>query len=156
VLGGDRKGRAAVRAKEEEEGVGESVQREVGPVLGGGPHLSPGEGQAGTRVPSAETSVIGDVTVNRRSLKRGREPGSGRVDLRGGAHHPQAGQAAFVGEEEFKWGEAGFHSQDVGRGARKAVSGPSLDLVPEGREFSCHVDSGHEGVRAIAENREQK
>ena len=53
VLGGDRKGRAAVRTKEEKQRVGESVQREVSPVLGRGSHLSPGEGQAGTRVSAA-------------------------------------------------------------------------------------------------------
>jgi len=68
VLGGDRKGRAAVSAKEEKQRVGESVQREVSPVLGRGSQLSPGEGQAGTRVAAAKDSVIGDVTVYRRCL----------------------------------------------------------------------------------------
>jgi len=68
VLGGDRKGRAAARAKKEEHRVGESVQWEVSPVLGRGPLLAPGEGQAGSRVPAAEESVIGGVAVWRRCL----------------------------------------------------------------------------------------
>jgi len=44
VLGGDREGGMAVQAEEEENGVGEGVQGEVGSVLGRGPRLMPGEG----------------------------------------------------------------------------------------------------------------
>ena len=80
----------------------------MSPVLGRGPQLAPGEGQAGTRVATAEGPVVGGVSMQRRSLKGGREPSGGRVDLRRGAHHPQTGQAKFVREKEVEWGKAGF------------------------------------------------
>jgi len=62
----------------------------------------------------------------------------------------------FVFEEEVQWGEAGLHSQDVDRSERKAARGPPLDLVLEGRELSCHVNSQLESVRVVAEHWEKK
>ena len=44
----------------------------------------------------------------------------------------------------------------MGGGAHKAVGCPSLDIVPECGELPGHVDSGHEGVRAIAEDGEEE
>jgi len=76
--------------------------------------------------------MIRGVAAQRLSQKGGWESGCSWVDLRGGAHYPQAGQATFVSEEEVQWGEAGFDSQDVSGSARKAVRGPPLDLMPEG------------------------
>jgi len=74
----------------------------------------------------------------------------------GGAHHPQASQAVLVRAEEVESGEAGFHSQDVGWGARETAGGPPLDLVAEGREFSRPVNIGLESVRAVAEDWKEK
>jgi len=54
--------------------------------------------------------------------------------------------------EEIEWGKAGLNSQDVSRGAREAVGGPSLDLVLKGGELSRHVYSGLESVCAVAED----
>ena len=53
----------AVRAKKEKHRVGAGVQREVSRVLGRGPMLRPGEGQASTRVPAAKDSMVECVTV---------------------------------------------------------------------------------------------
>ena len=46
VLGGDREGAEPVLAQKEQHRVGEGVEREVGPVLGGWSRLGPREGQA--------------------------------------------------------------------------------------------------------------
>jgi len=100
--------------------------------------------------------VIRSVTVPRRRAQGGGEPSGRRVDLRWRTDYHQAGQAAFVCEEEVDWRQAGLHGKDVDRGAGEAVRGPPLDLVPEGREFSCHVNSRFESVRAVAEDREKQ
>jgi len=86
----------------------------------------------------------------------GRTPTSSGLDLRGGAHHPQAGQVVLVGEEEVNGGEAGLNGQDVRGGAREAIGGPPLDLVPEGRELSRHVYRGLKCIRAVAEDGKEK
>jgi len=44
VLGGDWEGAKPIEAQEEQHGVQECVQGEVGPVLRGGPRLDPREG----------------------------------------------------------------------------------------------------------------
>ena len=76
--------------------------------------------------------MVGGMAASPWRLKGGWESGCSWADLQGGTYHPQAGQAVFVRKEELEWGEAGFNTQDVSRGARKAVCVPSLDLVPEG------------------------
>ena len=63
MLGGDGAGGVAVWAKEEGHQVRESIQGEVGPVLGRGSRLEPREGQACPGVPTAEDSVVGGVPV---------------------------------------------------------------------------------------------
>jgi len=73
-----------------------------------------------------------------------------------GTHHPEVGQAAFVCEEEVKRGKAGLDGQDVDRGARETVRRPPLDLMPEGRQLSRHMDSRFAHVHAIAEDREKE
>ena len=65
-------------------------------------------------------------------------------------------QAAFVLNEKLQRCEAGLDSQDVGRGAPEAIGCPSLDLVPECGELPSHVDGGQEGVRPVAEDREEE
>jgi len=100
--------------------------------------------------------MIGRVVVQRRRLKRCWKPGGGWVDLHWGAHHPRAGQAVLVHKEEVKWGEAGCNGQDVSRGAGEAIRGSHLDLVPEGRELSRHVNGGFESIRAVAEDGEEE
>jgi len=69
--------------------------------------------------------------VKGRSLRGGGEPSGCGIDLRGGAHDPEVGQAEFVREEDVKRREAGLYGQDVGGGAHEAICCPSLDLVPE-------------------------
>jgi len=115
--------------------------------------LTAGEGQPGTGVTAVEDSIVGGEAIQRRYLQRGREPSGGRAHLSGGAHQSQAGQAAFVREEEVEWGEAGLHSQDVDGSARKAVGGLSLDIVPEHRQLPRHVSRRLAGVSAVAEDR---
>jgi len=156
VLGGDWEGGVAIRAEEKQHRVGESVQGEVGPIRSSGSWPVPAEGQPGSRVTAVEDSVVGSVPVLRRRVLGGRKPSSGRVNLRWRTHYPQAGQAVFVCEKEVDWRQAGLHGKDVDRGAGKAVGGPPLDLVPEGCELPCHVNSGLKCVRAIAEDREKE
>jgi len=153
VLEGDWEGSGPIRAKGEKHRMRKSVMGEVGPVPSRGPsRCAPREGQSSPWIPAGEGSMIGGVAVQRRHLKRCWKPGGGCVDLRWGAHHPKAGQAVLVRKEEVMWGEAGFNGQDVGRGAGEAIRGPSLDLVPEGRELSRHVNGGFESIRAVAED----
>jgi len=128
----------------------------VGPVFEGGSSLAPGEGQPGPQVPAAEDSGVRAVTVRRRRVEGGRQPSSGGVDFRWRAHNSQAGQVTFVRKEEVERGQAGLHSEDVNRGAGKAVGGPPLDLVPKCCELSCHMDGGFERVRTVAEDWEKK
>jgi len=128
----------------------------VGPVLGGGPRPAPREGQFCPWSPAEEGSIIGGVAVQRRPREGGWKPGGGRVDLGRGAYYPKAGQAVLLCKEEIERGEAGLNGQDVGRGAGEAVRGPPLDLVPEGRELSRHVNSGLESIRAVAKDGEEE
>ena len=118
--------------------------------------MAPGKRQPGPWVPAAEDSCVRAVTVRRRRVKGGRTPSGGGVDFWWRAHNPQAGQAAFVPEEEVDRAQAGLHSEEVNRGASKAVGGPPLDLVPKGCKLSCHMNSGFERVRAVAEYWEEK
>jgi len=132
--------------------VGESVQGEVGPVLGGWSRLGPREGQAAACILRGQGPEVWRVAVKGRSLHRGGEPRGRGVDLRRGAEDPQVSQPALIREEEIEWGEAGFNGQDVGGGAHEAVGRPSLDLVPERGKLPDHVDRWDKGVRAIAED----
>jgi len=96
------------------------------------------------------------VAVKGWSLHGEGQCGGRGVDFRGGAQNPEVSQAALVRKEKTERGEAGLNGQDVGGGAHKAVRCPSLDLVPEDRELSGHVDGRHEDIRAIAEDREEE
>jgi len=100
--------------------------------------------------------MVWGVAVYRRRLEGGWKSGRCRVYFRRGTHHPEAGQAAFVCEEEVKMGKAGLDGQDVGRSARETVRRPLLDCMPEGQHFSCHMNSRSEHVRAITEDREKE
>jgi len=130
--------------------------------VGGGSYSWPGVWPGATGVAAWPLGCLGKGFCARGSgviltgSEGRREPGGSWVDLGGGADDSQACQTTFVRQEELQWGEAGFHSQDGCRGARKAIRGPPLDLVPEGRKFPCHVNCGFKGVRAVAEDREKE
>jgi len=87
-----------------------------------------------------------------RSLHQGGKPCSCGVDLRGGTKNPKVSQSALLRKEKIERREASLNSQDVGGGAHEAVGHPPRDLVPKYGELPGHVDSGREGVRAIAED----
>jgi len=152
VLRGDREGVKPVLAQKEKHRVGESVEGEVGPILGGRSGLGPREGQAAARIPRAQGPEVWRVAVKGRSLHRGGEPRGCGVDLWRGAEDPKVSQPAFIREEEIEWREAGLNGQDVRGGAHEAVGRPSLDLVQERGELPGHVDRWNKGVRAIAED----
>jgi len=62
----------------------------------------------------------------------------------------------LVREEPVKRWEAGLNSQNVGRGAGKAVRAPPLGLVPKGGEFSHHMDSRGEHVPTVPKNSKEQ
>jgi len=76
------------------------------------------------------------------SLNGGGELCGCRVDLRGGAKYSEVSQVALGRKGKLVWWEAGLDGQDVGGGAHEAIRRPSLDLVPEHRQLSTHVDGG--------------
>jgi len=91
-----------------------------------------------------------------RCQEGGGKPSTGRVNLRGRAHSPEASETRFVREEEFQRRETGLNGQDIRGSTRETVSGPSLDIVPEGGELPYYVHRGFEGMRAIAEDGEKE
>ena len=90
------------------------------------------------------------------SLDRGGKPRGRKVDFRGGTQYPEVGHAALVLEEERERREPGLNGQYVGGSTHEAISCPSLDLVPESGELPSRVEGGQEGVRAVAEDGEEK
>jgi len=80
-------------------------------------------------------------------LHGGRGPCSCRVDFGGGAHNSKVCQASLVRKEELERWEAGLDGQDIRGGRHKAISRPSLGLVPENGELPNHVDELRLGDR---------
>jgi len=156
VLGGNWKGTEAVRAQEEQHGVWEGVEGEVGPVLRRRSCLESREGEGATRVPHAQDPVVRRVAVKRRGLQGGWEPCRRRVDFRGVPHDSKVRKAPFIGEEKPEGRKAGLDGQDVRWGRHEAIGSPSLDLVPEHGELPDHVGGRHEDVRSIAEDGEEE
>jgi len=93
--------------------MGEGIKWEVGPILRGRSRLKPGEGKAAARVSGAQLPMVWCMAAEGRGLHRRRDPRRRRVDFRGGAYNPQAGQAALVGQEENERWEAGLDSQHI-------------------------------------------
>ena len=118
--------------------------------------MYPRQRKATARIPCAQGPVVRRVAMKGRSLHGGWEPCGRRVDFRGGAHDPKVRQSALACEEKRERRETGLDGLDVCGGRHEAIGCPSLDLVPEHGELSNHVDSGDEGVRAIAEDGEEK
>src|ERR1700712_3231884 len=114
------------------------------PVRGGGPWARGGGGgvvgggfRQGGRVPE---SVRGPVAGERREILG--EPGSGRVDMRGGALQPDRGVVLFLGDEGAEGGGGRLRGKDRGWSRLEAVGAPSLKLVPKRGQPTGHASVG--------------
>jgi len=100
--------------------------------------------------------MVRGVAVQRGGLQREGKAGRGWVNLRGGTQYSEAGETALISQEKVERRETGLDGQYVDGGAGEAVGRPPLELMPEGGELPGHVGGGHEDVRTVTEDGEEK